>query len=457
MIWLCFFILVGTIVASLASLRSKRGDALGIPLVAIGSFTFLYVIQPLRILLSGTLEALLTDGQAEKALLVPAAMLSCFMWGWIRTRSHHAEMHVDGPGWVGRSMWNAGFLTATVGLGLDIIFLQRSGGVLYSFSKEHGTAMAWEQNSAYLYNGIWWVLVGGIMMVYGVVGSKQPRWKTYVPYMFLTTVLLHAIFTGSRGPLFSVISSYLVARCLAQRRAPSLASALGALGVLGFGVLMMVGFRNVLHLGSHETNELRTFGSALDKSIGVNAKDEAHGIIAQEFLFHATALEAVDVSGKLDYGLTWVYFLAINPIPRQWWPDKHYPDTPGITVEDMEDATSLRIASGSAWGIVADIYTRFGVMSIGFFYLLGRLSRRLFDAARRLDSPLASCGYVLLYATSLNLFTQGFGAVFVTIGYSMVPVVLFSLFSRRGRRRVDPLRQVAIGGSEAVHPGTQCS
>ena len=63
MIWISFAILIGTIVVSLALLRSDRGDALGIPLVAIGTFTFLYVIQPMHLILTGDGDLFLTHWQ----------------------------------------------------------------------------------------------------------------------------------------------------------------------------------------------------------------------------------------------------------------------------------------------------------------------------------------------------------------------------------------------------------
>ena len=43
MIWISLTIMICTIVISAASLRSWRGDSLGIPVVAIGTFAFVYV------------------------------------------------------------------------------------------------------------------------------------------------------------------------------------------------------------------------------------------------------------------------------------------------------------------------------------------------------------------------------------------------------------------------------
>jgi hypothetical protein len=102
------------------------------------------------------------------------------------------------------------------------------------------------------------------------------------------------------------------------------------------------------------------------------------------------------------------------------------------------------MAPGAAAGIVADLYSRFHLLSAIFFYALGLGLRRLFMAARALSSPLTTVGYVMLYAVSLNMFAQGFGAIFVPFLFSMVPVVLFTWFARMSRRKARRLRQDVV-------------
>src|SRR5208283_4478666 len=121
MIWVSFAVLIGTLMASLALLRSSRGDALGIPLVAIGSFSFLYVIQPIQLIVTGGSEIFLTQWQFAHALLVPAVMMAFFMWGWLRPVRQRLEAVAP---WDSEDMWKVGFGAACIGLILYLAFLE---------------------------------------------------------------------------------------------------------------------------------------------------------------------------------------------------------------------------------------------------------------------------------------------------------------------------------------------
>jgi hypothetical protein len=132
MIWISFAVLIGTIILSLASLRSDRGDALGIPLVAIGSFAFLYVIQPMQLILSGDSGLFLTEQQFAKGVFVPALMLAFFMWGWLHPGRQRPRAIAP---WDARGVWRVGFWMAFAGFTLYFIFIERSGGIAESFSQ----------------------------------------------------------------------------------------------------------------------------------------------------------------------------------------------------------------------------------------------------------------------------------------------------------------------------------
>ncbi|MGA9669481.1 MAG: hypothetical protein WBQ94_09750, partial [Terracidiphilus sp.] len=245
MIWISLAVLIGTIVVSAALLRNYRGDALGIPLIAIGTFTFLYVIQPTELLLTGDSELFLSQWQFSKALLVPVVMLAFFMWGWLRPGRR--KVRVVAP-WDPRAMWKVGFGAACIGLFLYLIFLERSGGIVESFSQAHGRAMAYNDNTAYIYDGPWLMLSGSAMMILGEARSRsREQWRRLAPHVFLGVYLLSAILTGSRGPLFAVATTYFVGSAIAQRKRVSFQQAVRILVPVGFGVFLMVGYRSVLH------------------------------------------------------------------------------------------------------------------------------------------------------------------------------------------------------------------
>jgi energy-coupling factor transporter transmembrane protein EcfT len=435
-IWVSFAVMIGAIVASLALLRSDRGDALGIPLIAIGTFAFLYLIQPMQLILSGDSGLFLTDWQFAKGVLVPAIMLAFFMWGWLRPGRRRLRPLAL---WDLGAMWNTGFATASVGLILHLIFLERSGGILHSFSEQHGHAMAWETNTAYLYDGPWLMLSGSVMMMLGDRRTRSKRWKSLTPYIFLSIYLLEAILTASRGPLFAVATVFFVGTSIAQCRKVSFGQAARVLLPVGVAVILLVGYRSFLHLGPQSIEEtsasIPSPERAFEDVAGTSEYGREHDTAAQEFLCHAATLETVDQTGKLDYGITWLAFLVINPIPRVLWPEKAYPKGFGINDQDIREQTSLSIDYGSALGIVADLYTRFHLFSAIFFWALGAGLRTLFIAARNLSSPLATVGYVMVYALSLNMFAQGFGSIFVPLAYSLAPVAVFAWATRRSQRR----------------------
>ena len=454
MIWLSIAAMVVTIAISLALMRSSRGDGLGIPLVALGSFAFLYVVQPLRLIQVGVLDGYLTEWQTAKAILISSLMLAFFVAGWLS--ASRARTRTFKPTWNGRLLWKFGFATASVGLVAYLIFLQRSGGIFHSYSQVHGQAMAYGGNTAYLYDGLWWVLIGAVMMILGAAQSKASKWRRAVPVAFLAGVITHALLTGSRGSLFSAAVSLLVGHAIAYRRKVPLSQALGILALLGCGVLLILGYRGVLHLGEQDTNVTPTLESALLAAASVEEWNQEHGATGNEFIIHSITIDTVDHTGKLDYGVSWIYYLAISPIPRFLWPEKHSPSLI-VSSDEITSYTGVPIAAGSACGIVADVYVRFGVLSMLFMYGLGKAIRKLFKSARRLESPLAACAYIMLYAVSLNMFAEGFGSIFIQFGYSMAPVIIFAWSTHRGGRRSKQRQQISIPRQAMSARETSCS
>lgn len=439
MIWIGLFVMILTIAVSASLLRSSRGDALGIPLIALGSFTFLFVMQPLQLIRTGTLELFLSDWEVTKSLLISALMLAFFMWGWLRTPRSKPE---HGYAWSPELLWNIGLASACVGLTFYVIFLERSGGFSQAYSQGHGAAMAWKDNTAYLYDGPWLVLSGSVMMILAAGRNFQRReWKTYIPLLFLAAFFVDAILGGDRGPLFSVTSATFISVSLARRWQVKLKWAACFLAILGCVIAFVFANRGRIHLGMEGPSSTESTGDALIGLLGTSQYEEEHGMVAQEFLYHSAAIEAVDATKKLDFGVTWVEFFLINPIPKVLWPEKAIVFWPGVTSGDIFEQTSIVIAPGSAPGIVADLYERFHIFSVLFLFALGSVLRRLFVSARHHNSPLMMVGYVMTYALSLNMFAQGFGAIFVPLPYSMVPVVIFALVTRRNERKALARRQ----------------
>jgi hypothetical protein len=447
MIWVSLTVMICALVLSTACLRKWRGDGLGIPVIALGAFTFLYIIQPLQLLWAGTSSLFLTDWQMSEGLLVPALMLACFMWGWVYPPG--SKRYATAP-WDGAAVWKVGFGAASVGLILFVIFVERSGGFAASYSLAHGGAMAWGKNTAYLYDGPWLILSGSSMMIFAYPNSKIRQWTTYVPYGFLSLFLVYGVMGASRGPLFGSIAVGLLSYSLARRKKVEGWLAFVLLFAAGCVMILLFVNRDRIHLGPQDP-EAESSSEAFNGLVGTSEFDQEHDFTAQEFLFHAVLMSTVDQTGKLDYGLNWIEYLVINPIPKLLWPEKAMPPSGAVSAEDIKEHTSLTIAPGSACGIVADVYARFGLASVFFFFGLGFALRRLFIAASNLRSMVATVGYVMVYAVSLNMFAQGFATIFVPVGYSMVPVILVSWLTSGSRRRArERQRQVILSQIAAL-------
>jgi hypothetical protein len=499
-------LLVVSLVGCALLLWRRPGEGLGLPLIAIGVFAFLYVIQPLYLMSDGTLEAFLTPAQIAKAFFLPAVTLPLFVAGWLRAAprpaparppvprpgsahtpsAHPASAHtpVSRPAsartpsaspapahpapahppvahpasartpvvhpapasWNPQRLWSFGCLTATIGLVLYLIFISRSGGIDQAFGQAHGLGGSWKENTAYLYFGPWWSLSGIAMMLLAASRLRNELRRWVVPASFALALLVNAILLSSRGSLFATSVTILAALCLGLRLPVPFSRAVPVVAVGGLGVLLVLGFRSVLHLGE-SGSEAPDVASALTTAMKIEPRYVAYRMTGNEFVYHAAAIETVDETRKYHWGLFWLYIYTVHPVPRILWPDKPYTfESPGITWDDIRTVTGITISGGAAPGIVTDLYWHFGWFSLPFFYFFGKYSGRLYLRAQSLESPLAAVAYIMLIALSLNAFAQGFGAILVSFPYSIAPAVAFRVFERAAAR---PRRTAGFAAAHA--------
>jgi hypothetical protein len=444
-------VLIAVLGACLHSLRTRPGEGLGLPLVAILVCVFVYIIQPLSLMRSGVLDVFLTDKQAAKGILMPALMLACFFYGWRSLRKTLQFSRVPKPSdWDAKSLWRWGLAASLAGAALELIFLARSGGVYHAFSQPHGALFADRENTAYLYMGPLWIATGMAMMVLAGARAKLRGWQRALLLLFTALMYAKAVLLASRSWVFLTTATLLAAFSLARRRPLPLSAALSVLIPGCVAALLLLGYRDVLHLG-----EVKADPPSLPEALVAGASLPDSGLVSRttgfEFVYHAAILETVDATQKYHLGLNWIYVFTVHLIPRIWWPEKPYGfETPGITYRDIQETTGLVVARGAAPGLVADIYRNLGLFSVVFFFFLGRLTRRLYLRALDLDSVVAAVAYVLLYALSLSMFGQSFQAVLAPLAYAMAPVVAYRLLQGplRNRALVRPSR-VAFQASAA--------
>ncbi len=412
--------------ACLWLLAGRRGEGLGLPLIAVMSFGFLYLVQPFFLARAGQLELFLNDRQVAAAFLWPALALPAFVFGWIR---RPAPPPPALP-WDPKRLWCFGLFTASLGLAVYAVFILRSGGFEAMFRLQHGQGASWGENTAYLYLAPWWTITGisAMFVAASRIPGRPARWL--LPGAFTALMWLNAILLSSRTFLFAATVAAAAAIALGRAWQVTLRRAAPAALALGLGVLAILGFRPVLHLGESGTLAPGA-GEALTAVMNIDPGSALRRITGNEFVVHAAVLDTVNATGKYDFGINWAFVYLVHPIPRVLWPDKPYRfETPGVGPSDIYAQTGVVVAGGAAPGIVADLYSNFGVASLAFLWLFGAASRRLYARALTLHSPLATVSYVMLLASSLNCFAQGFGAILVPLPYALAPMLLFALSQR---------------------------
>jgi len=455
MVVAAFLILLFVIAGCLCSVWGRPSEGIGIPVIAIATFAFVYLGQPAYMMWNDQLQYFFTDAMVVKALLVPAAALLCLMWGWrrgSRGMCRFAFRTASTKGWSAQLLYSYGLAAACVGTALHLVFVARSGGFLAAYGQTHGQGFSWTENTAYLYMSPLWVQSGLAMMILSGGRLKLSAWRRAAIALFAVALALNGILLGSRHDVFSICAILWVGWSLARRSRPTIARAAPALVVACVGALLMLGYRGILHLGANKPEaptltEAATAGFATDNS-GLRLRTS--GV---EFVVHASTLETVDKTQKYHLAINWVYLYTVDLIPRIWWPEKPYSfKTPGITSDDVLSVTGVRLAWGCAPGIVADLYTQFGLFSLLFFMWLGWCARRLFLRAQSGYTPLAMCAYIMVFSLSLNVFGQGFGAILAPWPYSMAPVLLYHWVERNRLRHLtsrlvvrSPLHPAAIG------------
>jgi hypothetical protein len=296
-----------------------------------------------------------------------------------------------------------------------------------------------------------WTITGVVLLNLARVKSRPSVRRSEVwtkerlaKIAFLGFLYAHALLLGSRGLLFSVTTAAVLSSWLTKGRWPGVAKVLGLLALIGSGMLLIVGYRSVLHLGER-TSDVPDPAGALFAVLDLDPKHVETRTGGVEFLYHAGVIEAVNQERRLHWGLNWLHRVTVNVVPRLLWPSKPYNfDTGGVSREDVQSIIGFTLGGGSAPGLVADMYWQFGPGCIGAFFVLGWTSGWLYRGALALRSPVITAAYIMWYCLSANMFTQLFQDILAPFVYSLAPVLLYGAlkFPQSGprARSTDPLK-----------------
>ena len=307
----------------------------------------------------------------------------------------------------------------------------RSGGFEQAFATSHGSSLALDGVTAYMYLSPWWIVSGCGMMVFGLYSSEHTtRWQLLTIIGFVGILYALSVLTSSRGWAFTTTGTLTASFALAKGRRPSIMQTAPVWVAAGMAALLLVGYRAVLNL-SDDRPKAPTLIEAITAGTKVDATHESLHMTGNEFVYAAALLDTVNQERKCDWGREWLYTLTIHAIPRVLWPDRpEYESQDSVSWDDISAVTGVNVAGGAAPSIVGDIYQNFWFLSPLFFGLFGWASAILFTRAQDLGTPFAVCSYALICGLSLNIFAQGFGAILVPLPYALLPMFLFYVFNR---------------------------
>jgi len=417
------------------SIWGKPGEGIGLPLIAILCFGYLYLEQPLALIWNGRIDTYLNEGQVVTLVLAAALMLICFVWGWHRGLSRRASRRAAPVRWNPLQLWWFGFAGAVVGSVLMAYLVVRGGGFAQVFSAPHGRALPLEGVTAYVFLSPWWILSGTAMMVFAALRLPASWGRRLMIVAFVAVLSGLAILLSHRGLTFATAAALLVSYALGSKKRLTIARTTPIWLAAGLAVLLIVGYRTVLYLGE-DRPEAPSLRHALTAGTSIDDTHASRRLTGNEFIYAAASVDTVNELQKYAMGIGWVYAYTFQLIPKTLWPGRPVFDYLGVNWDDIHSVTGIRIAGGSAQTIVADIYENFGPLSPLFFFLFGLLSGKLFMRARLSSSPLPVIAYAMFCSLSLNVFAQGFGTFLVPWPYSLAPMFLYHLHVRLSQTKL---------------------
>ena len=434
MTYLAIIFLTVLIFAITAIELRARQDILALPLICAAVFGYLYVFLPLMGLLDGGILHLVAEASVTWAVLVPALMLVSLSIGWWISMPPTTRAHMPGYRFgfpivinYGDEVMYVGLFVGVTGLLLWCYFLHISGGFGNFYGSVKGVAGAWEQTTAWVYSGPYFVLSGISCLIFST--NRQRRTSIGLSFwlaVFILSMTVHGILGGRRSIVF-VLGAVLVTSWMLSRGArPAAWKCVCGILVLSFLMLAVLIYRPALHLNT----SLEEFAARDMDDVSRNTYAPTEG---NEFAVHAAVLATVDQLGKYGLSQRHLWRLVFHPIPGKVWPGKAalLQSTGSVTAKDMSVVVGWYPTSGSACGAVADLYREWGIFSVVLWFLLGVIGARLYVRAREPGRSVTSgIIYTSMLACSLHFLAQGFNSAVELFLLMSVPVVFPIYFFR---------------------------
>jgi hypothetical protein len=292
-------------------------------------------------------------------------------------------------------------ITGTVGVICWGVTIINVGGFSAAYSTSY--TGGWD-DSGYVRDGTLQLLVGVLLAITSLAAGGPRIQALTLMGIFGFPWLSQALLMARRGPTFAFVVVVLMGWFTTRRKRPPI-FAVGTLGfALGWLVLFLVTNRGSIYLGSD-------FDVKTDVSGIVNTADTGN-----EYIYGSGTILASIRRNHYFWMRRYLAQILVRPIPSSVWPTK-YEDfgVPELrnnagTGEGFADALGWVGASGSAPGIVADLWVEVSWLSIAAMALLGWTYGIVWRKAVLKGGPWAT-QYALLAALSIYLVMQTMEAV----------------------------------------------
>ncbi len=377
------------------------------PLVFIGPMlAFLYGWMPWRLSAAGGLEPFFDNDQllfvqTLNVFGVLAFVVACLFAGLQASpRARLAAPRPLSPEG-SRRLLIGGVLAGSIGLGCWAMTIINVGGFTRAFSISYGGG--WD-DSGYVRDGSLLLLVG-VLLAVSALAKGAPRVPSLLTAaVYATPWLLQSVLMARRGPTFAIVIIVLMAWYVSRRSRPPIL-AVGMLGIgLGWLVLFLVTNRGSIYLGSD-------FDVNTDVSNIVEKPDTGN-----EYIYGTGTVLATERRDHYFWMRRYLAQILVRPIPSAIWPTK-YEDfgVPELlmnagTGEGFADALGWVGASGSAPGIIADLWVEVWWLAIGAMAALGWLYGWVWRRAMTRGGAWTS-QYIIVSALSIYLVMQTMEAV----------------------------------------------
>ena len=293
-------------------------------------------------------------------------------------------------------------IAGSIGLMCWCIAIVNVGGFTRAFSNSYGGGY---DDSGYIRDGSLLLLVGVLLSISALSAGGPKLASIGIALTFGLPWLVTALLEGRRGPTFALTVVLLMGWYINRtKRPPLLAVAAGGL-ILGYFVLFLVTNRSNIYLGSDFSNVSTDVGGMVDKPDTGN-----------EFIYGTGTVLSSQRRDHYFWMRRYLAQIMVRPIPTAIWATK-YQDfgVPELlynagTGEGFGDTLGWQGATGSAPGIIADLWVEVWWFCVPFMAVLGWMYGFVWKRAVTRGGPWAS-QYVVLSALSIYMVMQTMEAV----------------------------------------------